>query len=86
MCRGFAIARHLIEMIGDAVDLDGRLLDCLGRAICGLCRFVRGGLRLCRRLFGVLCSLLSLCGGGFSLLSLLIVAASSERDRESKNL
>ena len=71
--RGFAVSRHLIEMIRDAVDLDGRLLNCLGRAICGFGRFVRSGLSLGGGLFGVLGGLLCLGGGSFGLLRLLLV-------------
>ena len=59
---------HLIEMIGDAVDFNGRLLDRLGRAIRGLGRFVGGGLRLGGVLFGLLGRLLCLGGRGFGLL------------------
>ena len=84
--RGLAIALHLIEMIGNAINFDGSLLDCLGRAICRLSRLVRGGLRICRRLFGLLGGMLSLGRGGFSLLGLLLVVrrASSDRNRENQ--
>jgi len=85
MACGLAIARHLIKMVSDAINFDGRLLDCLGRAICGLSRFVRGGLRLCRRLFGLLRSLLSLGGGGFGLLGLLIVVRGTSCDRNRED-
>ena len=85
MSRSLAIALHLIEMVGDAINFDGRLLDCLGRAICGLRRFVRGGLRLCRRFFGLLGGLLSLGGCGFGLPSLLIVVRRTSRDRNREN-
>jgi hypothetical protein len=85
MRRGLAIARHLIEMIGDAINFDSRLLDCLGRAICGLRSFVRGGLRLCRRLLGLLGGLLSLGGCGFGLLGLLIVVRRTSWDRNREN-
>ena len=85
--RGFAVSRHLIEMIGDAVDLDGRILNCLGRAICGFGRFVRGGLSLGSGLFGVLRRLLCLGGSSFRLLRLLLVVrrASRECDRENQD-
>ena len=85
MGRGLAIALHLIQMVGDAIDFDGRLLHRLGRAIRGLSRFVGGGLRLCRGLFGLRCRLLSLGGRGFRLLSLLLVAASRDRYREDED-
>jgi hypothetical protein len=85
MPRGLAIARHLIKMVGDAIDFDGRFLDCLGRAICGVRRFVSGGLRLCRRFFGLLGGLLSLGGCGFGLLGLLLVARGTSRDRNHEN-
>jgi len=85
MRRGFSIASHLIEMIGDAINFDGRLLDCLRRAICGLSCFVRGGLRLCRRFFRLLGGLLSLGGCGFSLLGLLIVVRRTSCDRNREN-
>jgi len=58
----FAVADHLIYMIGDAVDLPGRIFDSLGRAICGLRRFVGRDLRLVRGLFGMLGR--CLCLGG----------------------
>ncbi len=83
MRRGLAIPRHLLEMIRDAVDLDGRLLDCFGRTIRSLGRFVRRGLRLRRGLFGVLRCSLSLGGRSLGLLGLLLVAASRDRDREN---
>ena len=85
--RGFAVSRHLIEMIGDAVDFNGRLLNRLGRAICGFGRFVRGGLSLGSGLFGVLRGLLCLGGGSFGLLRLLLVVrrASHECDRENQD-
>ncbi len=84
---GFAVSRHLIEMIGDAVDFNGRLLNCLGRTICGFGRFVRGRLSLGSGLFGVLRGLLCLGGGSFGLLRLLLVVrrASCERDRENQD-
>ena len=85
--RGFPVSRHLIEMIGDAVDLDGRLLNCLGRTVCGFGRFVRGGLSLGSGLLGVLRGLLCLGGGSFRLLRLLLVVrgASRECDRENQD-
>jgi hypothetical protein len=85
--RGFPVSRHLIEMIRDAVDFNGRLLNRLGRAICGFGRFVRGGLSLGSGLFGVLRGLLCLGSGSFGLLRLLLVArrASCERDRENQD-
>jgi hypothetical protein len=45
---GFAVAFHLIQVIGDAVDLNRRVLNGLGRTICRLGRFVGGRLRLGR--------------------------------------
>ena len=85
--RGFAVSLHLIEMIGDAVDLDGRILNCLGRAICGFGRFVSGGLSLGSGLFGVFGGLLCLGGRSFRLLRLLLVVrrASRECDRENQD-
>ena len=85
--RCFAVSRHLIEMIRDAVDFNGRLLNRLGRAICGFGRFVRGGLSLGSGLFGVLRGLLCLGGGSFGLLRLLLVVrrASCECDRENQD-
>jgi len=87
MRRGFAVSLHLIEMIGDAVDLDGRILNSLGRAICGLGRLVRGGLSLGSGLFGVFGGLLCLGGRSFRLLRLLLVVrrASRECDRENQD-
>ncbi len=81
----FAVAYHLINMIGDAIDLPRRIFDSLGRAIRGLRRFVGRDLRLCRGLFGVLGGLLSLGGGGFGLLGPLLVARCASRDRDRKN-
>jgi hypothetical protein len=83
----FAVAYHLIYVIGDAVDFPGRIFDGLGRTICGLRRFVGRDLRLICGLFGMLGGLLSLGGGGFSLLGLLFVArrTSDESDRENEH-
>ena len=85
--RGFPVSLHLIEMIGDAVDFNGRILNSLGRAICGLGRLVRGGLSLGSGLFGVFGGLLCLGGRSFRLLRLLLVVrrASCERDRENQD-
>ncbi len=83
--RGLAIALHLIEMVGDSIDFDGRLLDGLGRAIRRLSRLVRGGLRICCRFFGLLCGMLSVGGGGFSLLGLLLVVRGASGDRNPEN-
>jgi hypothetical protein len=69
---GFAVALHLIQMIGDAVDFNSRLLNRLGRAIRGLGRFVCGRLRLRCGLLGVLGSFLGVVGGGLGLLGLLL--------------
>jgi len=85
MRRGLAIALHLIEMVGDPINFDGRFLDCLGRTIRGLSRFVRGGLSICRGLFGLLGGLLSLGGCGFCLLGLLIVVRRTSCDRNREN-
>jgi len=82
---GFAIALHLIEMIGDAIDLRRRILNSLGRAIRGLGRFVRCRLRLCRSLFGMLGGSLSLGSRGFGLLGLLLVARRASRKRKSES-
>ncbi len=84
MRRGLAVSCHLIEMIRDAIDFNGRLLNCLGRAIRGFGRFVSGGLSLGSGLFGMLGGLLSLGGRSFGLLRLLLVVrrTSDDRDRE----
>ena len=82
---GFPVSRHLIEMIGDAVDFNGRLLNCLGRAIRGFSRFVSGGLSLGSGLFGMLGSLLCLGGGSFGLLRLLLVVRRTSGDRDREN-
>ena len=81
--RGLVVALHLIEMVGDAVDFNGRVLNRLGRAIRSLGRFVGGGLRLRRGLFGMLGRLLRLGRRGFRLLRLLLVLprASARRDQ-----
>jgi len=85
MRRGLAIALHLIEMIGDAIDLCRRILNSLGRAIGCLGRFVRCRLRLRRSLFGVLGGSLSLCRRRFGLLGLLLVGRRASRKRESES-
>jgi len=85
MRRGLAIALHLIEMIGDAIDLCRRILNSLGRAIGGLGRFVRCRLRLRRSLFGVLGGSLSLCRRRFGLLGLLLVGRRASRKRKSES-
>ncbi len=85
MHRSLALALHLIEMVGDTINFDRRLLDCLGRAIGGLRRFVCSGLRLCRRLFGLLGSFLSLGGCGFGLPGLLLVVRRTSCDRNREN-
>jgi len=75
---GFAVAFHLIQMIGDPVDFNRRLLNGLGRAIRGLGRFVCGDLRLGRGLLGVLGGFLGVVGGGLgSLCRLLVVRCAS---------
>jgi hypothetical protein len=79
------VALQLIEMIGHAIYLHGRILDRLGRAIGGLGRFVRGGLRLRRSLFGVLGRLLRSDRGGLSLLCLLLVAGRASRKSDRKD-
>ena len=87
MSSRFAVPYHLIYVIGDAVDLPGRVFDSLGRSICRLSRFVGCGLRLICGLLGMLGSLLSLGGGSFRLLGLLFVArrASDESDRKDEH-
>ena len=62
MSSRFAVTYHLIDVIGDAVDLPGRIFDGLGRAICGLRGFVGRDLRLVRGLFCMLRRCLSLGG------------------------
>lgn len=83
--RGLAIALHLVEMIGNAINFDGRFLDCLGRTIRRLSRLIRGGLCLCRRLLGLFGGMLSLGGGGFGLLGLLLVVRGASGDRNREN-
>ena len=83
--RGLAIALHLIEMIGNAINFDGRFLHGLGRAIGRFGRLVGGGLRLCRRFLGLLSGLLSLGRCGFGLLGSLIVMRGTSRDRNREN-
>jgi hypothetical protein len=83
--RGFAVSCHLVEMIRDAIDFNSRLLNCLGRAICGFGRFVSGGLSLGSGLFGVFGSLLCLGGGSFGLLRLLLVVRRTSGDRDREN-
>ena len=73
MSGGLAVAYHLIKMIGDSIDLHGRVFDRFRRAIRGLSSLVGGDLRLLRGLFGMLGGLLSLGRGGFRLLGLLFV-------------
>ncbi len=87
MSGSLAVAYHLIKMIGDAIDLPGRIFDRFRRAICSLSSLVGRDLRLLRGLFGVLGSLLSLGGRGFRLLGLLLVArrTSGDRDRQHHN-
>src|ERR1700689_4684420 len=82
-----AVPFHQIEMVADAIDFLGRVLDCSSGPVRGLGRFVRCGLRLGGRLFCVLRRLLSLGGGSFGLLRLLVIVrrASDERDREHKD-
>jgi hypothetical protein len=80
---GFAVAFHLIEMIGNAVDFNSRLLNRLGRAIRGLGRFVRGDLRLGRGLLGVLGSFLGVVGGGLGPLGRLLVVRCASNQNES---
>lgn len=81
---GFAVAFHLIQMIGDAVDLNSRVLDGLGRAIRGLGRFVGGSLRLGRGLLGVLGGFLGVVGGSLSLLGRLLVMRCASSQNESE--
>jgi hypothetical protein len=82
---GFAVAFHLIEMIGDAVDFNRRLLNGLGRAIRGLSRFVRGDLRLGRGLLGVLGGFLGVVGGSLGLLGPLLVVRCASHENESES-
>ena len=87
MSGGLAVAYHLIKMIGDAIDLPGRIFDRFRRAICSLSSLVGRDLRLLRGLFGMLGRLLSLGGRRFSLLGLLLVVrrTSCDHDRENHN-
>jgi hypothetical protein len=80
---GFAVAFHLIEMIGDAVDFNSRVLNGLGCAICGLGRFVRGRLRLGRGLLGVLGGFLCVVGGSLGPLGLLLVVRCASHENEN---
>ena len=81
---GFAIAGHLIEVVGDSIDFLGRIVDRRGCAIRGLGRFVRGVERLSRCDFRARGGLLRSRGGGFGLCGLLlgVRCASGERDRQ----
>ena len=83
--RSLAVSCHLVEMVRDAVDFNGRLLNCLGRAVCGFGRFVSGGLSLGSGLFGMLGGLLGLGGGSFGLLRLLLVVRRTSGNRDCEN-
>lgn len=85
MRRGFAIAFHLLDMVGDPVDLPGRIFDGLGRPICGLRRFICCDLSLVGGLLGMLGGCLGLGSSGFRLLCLLLVVRSTSRKRNRKN-
>ena len=78
------VALHLIEMVGDAIDLPGRILHGQDSAIRGLGRIVRGGLRLSSGLLGMSCRLLRLRRRRFRLLGLLLVMRCAPRDRNSE--
>jgi hypothetical protein len=78
------IALHLIEMVRDAIDLLGRILDGQDRTIRGLGCFVRSYLRLRRGLLGMRRSLLSLGCRCFGLLGLLLIVRRASRDRDSQ--
>ena len=78
------IALHLIEMVRDAIDLLGRILDGQDRTIRGLGRFVRSYLRLRRGLLGMRRSLLRLGCRSFGLLGLLLIVRRASRDRDSQ--
>jgi len=82
---GFAIALHLIEMIGDPIDLHGCVFDRLVGAVRGLGRFVRGVERLCGCLLGARGGLLCARGRSLSLLGLLLVMRRASREREDEN-
>jgi len=85
MSSGLAVAYHLINMIGDAIDLSGRIFDGLRSAICGLSSLVGRDLRLSGGLFGMLGGLLSLGRGGFRLFGLLLVARRTSGNRDCEN-
>jgi len=85
MSGSLAVAYHLIDMIGDAIDLPGRIFDRFGSAICGLSSLVGRDLCLLRGLFGMLGGLLSLGGRSFRLLGLLLVARRTSGDRGREN-
>ena len=85
MSGGLAVAYHLIDMIGDAIDLPRRIFDRFRRPIRRFSSLVGRYLRLLRGLFGMLGSCLSLGRGGFRLLGPLLVAASDDCDRENHN-
>ena len=82
---GLAIALHLIDMIGDAIDFRRRILNRLGRTIGGLGRFVRCRLRLLRIAFGLLGGSLGLCRRRFGLRGLLIIARRASHKRKSES-
>jgi len=84
---GFAVALHLIDVVTDAIDLNGRLLDGLRRPIRSFRCFVGGDLRLGGVLFSLFGGLLSLGGRCFGLLSPLIVVRRAPRngDRQDEN-
>ena len=72
--RRFAVALHLIEAVGDAVDFPGRLFNRRCRAIRRLGRFVCGVERFGSGRFGALGGGLGLGGSGFGLLGLLLAS------------
>ena len=80
-----AIARHLIDMVSDPIDLHRCILDGLGGAVGGLGRFVRGVERQCRGLFRARGGLLCSRGGRFGLGGLLLALRRASRDREDEN-
>lgn len=85
-CR-FALALHLIQVIGDTVDFAGCVLDGGGRALGRFGRFGCSVQRLGRGLFGARGGFLSLRGRSLGLGSLLLARrrASGHSDRKDQN-
>jgi len=79
---GGALGVYLIDMIRDAIDLPGRILNGLGRVIGRHGRSLRGFHCRIRRSFGAFRGLLGLLGRGFGLLGLnLLTRRPARRER-----